>query len=203
MYGAGQGGIAIGTLIGFGHGYADTISELGYPGRQTLRDWWHGYGEAGEVPLSEREREPRHPEEMRRGAVALCLVKPGFRFGPGTGSPYQTVALGGQGVRRGGEGQGGQALRQVRPRGRGGHTGARVPRPCPAGRLAQGVARRRGRVSRAWPRAPHGRAEEGRGQALPRPREVRRPRRARARVPQARAGARRVDLCLVKPDFRL
>lgn len=33
--------------------------------------------------------------EDPRGPLKVCLVKPDFRFGGGTGNPYQTMRLGG------------------------------------------------------------------------------------------------------------
>lgn len=61
--------IALETFIEFGRNYADTTAELGYPHRQTPRNWWCEYKETGEVPLAKREREPKYPEEVRREAV--------------------------------------------------------------------------------------------------------------------------------------
>ena len=73
MFSTEQRRIAIETFIRFGHNYADTIAELGYPHRQTLRNWWYEYRETGEVPQPKREREPKYPEEMRRKAVEHYL----------------------------------------------------------------------------------------------------------------------------------
>ena len=50
--------IAIETFIRFDHSYADTVAELGYPNRHTLRNWWKEYEETGEVPVAKFEREP-------------------------------------------------------------------------------------------------------------------------------------------------
>ena len=61
------------TFAKFGHSYADTIAELGYPSRGTLRNWWRECRETGEVPLAKHEREPKYPEEMRRKAVEHYL----------------------------------------------------------------------------------------------------------------------------------
>lgn len=73
MFSTEQRRIALETFIKFGRSYADTIAELGYPHRQTLRNWWHEYKETGEVPLAKHEREPKYPEEMRREAVERYL----------------------------------------------------------------------------------------------------------------------------------
>ena len=73
MFSTEQRRIAIETFIKFGHNYADTIAELGYPHRQTLRNWWYEYKETGEVPLAKHEREPKYPEEMRLEAVEHYL----------------------------------------------------------------------------------------------------------------------------------
>ena len=73
MFSTEQRRIAIETFIRFDHNYADTIAELGYPHRQTLRNWWYEYRETGEVPLAKHAREPRYPEEMRRKAVEHYL----------------------------------------------------------------------------------------------------------------------------------
>jgi transposase-like protein len=50
MYSTEQRKLAIETFIRFGHSYADTIAELGYPDRHTLNSWWREYRETGEVP---------------------------------------------------------------------------------------------------------------------------------------------------------
>ena len=61
--------VAIETFVRFGHSYADTIAELGYPNRQSLRSWWNDYREHGEVRPGKPTREPRFPLEMRQAAV--------------------------------------------------------------------------------------------------------------------------------------
>lgn len=73
MFSIEQRRVAIETFIRFDHNYADTIAELGYPHRQTLRNWWYEYMETGEVPMPKLEREPKYPEEMRREAVEHYL----------------------------------------------------------------------------------------------------------------------------------
>ena len=47
MFSTEQRRIAIDDLLKFDHSYADTITELGYPHRQTLRNWWKEYEETG------------------------------------------------------------------------------------------------------------------------------------------------------------
>jgi len=73
MFSTEQRRIAIETFIKLDHSYADTIAELGYPHRQTLRNWWYEYRETGEVPLAKHEHEPKYPEEARRKAVEHYL----------------------------------------------------------------------------------------------------------------------------------
>ena len=73
MYSTEQRRIAIETFIRFDHGYADTIAELGYPDRHSLRNWWREYRETGEVPVPKHEREPKYTLEMRREAVEHYL----------------------------------------------------------------------------------------------------------------------------------
>lgn len=41
--------IAVKTRIKYDHGYADTVAELGYPSRVTLRPWWKEYESTGEA----------------------------------------------------------------------------------------------------------------------------------------------------------
>ena len=69
MYGLEQRRVAVETFIKFGYSYADTIAELGYPNRQSLRSWWNDYREHGEVRPGKPAGEPRFPPEMRRAAV--------------------------------------------------------------------------------------------------------------------------------------
>lgn len=69
MYSLEQRRVAIETFIKFGYSYADTIAELGYPNRQSLRSWWNDYREHGEVRPGKPTREPRFTLEMRQAAV--------------------------------------------------------------------------------------------------------------------------------------
>lgn len=73
MYSTEQRRLAIETFIRFGHSYADTIAELGYPDRHTLNSWWREYGETGEVPVGKMIREPRFSDDQKREAVEHYL----------------------------------------------------------------------------------------------------------------------------------
>lgn len=64
---------AIETFVRFDRSYADTIAELGYPNRGTLRAWWREYERTGEVPARTPVSERRYPLEVRRRAVEHCL----------------------------------------------------------------------------------------------------------------------------------
>lgn len=74
MFSTEQRGIAIETFIRFDHGHADTIAELGYPTRHSLRAWYKDYLEHGEVRPPKRRREPKFTLEMRQAAVDYCLA---------------------------------------------------------------------------------------------------------------------------------
>ena len=65
MFSTEQRKIAIETFIRFDHDYADTIAELGYPTRHSLRAWYKDCLEHGEVRPPKRQREPRLALEMR------------------------------------------------------------------------------------------------------------------------------------------
>ena len=73
MHSTEQRRLAIETFIRFGHSYADTIAELGYPGRHTLNSWWRECRETGEVPVGKMVREPRFSDGQKREAVEHCL----------------------------------------------------------------------------------------------------------------------------------
>ena len=66
MFSTEQRRIAIETFIRFDHSYADTIAELGYPTRHSLRAWYKDCLEHGEVRPPKRQREPRLALEMRQ-----------------------------------------------------------------------------------------------------------------------------------------
>lgn len=74
MFSTEQRRIAIEAFIRFDHGYADTIAELGYPTRHSLRAWCKDYLGRGEVRPPKRRREPKFTLEMRRAAVDYCLA---------------------------------------------------------------------------------------------------------------------------------
>lgn len=74
MFSTEQRRIAIETFIRFDHSYADTIAELGYPTRHSLRAWYKDYLEHGEVRPPKRRREPKSTLEMRRAAADYHLA---------------------------------------------------------------------------------------------------------------------------------
>lgn len=74
MFSTEQRKIAIETFIRFDHSYADTIAELGYPTRHSLRAWYKDYLEHGEVRPPKRQREPKFTLEMRQAAVDYYLA---------------------------------------------------------------------------------------------------------------------------------
>ena len=74
MFSTEQRRIAIETFIRFDHSHADTIAELGYPTRHSLRAWYKDYLEHGEVRPPKRRREPKFTLEMRQAAVDYCLA---------------------------------------------------------------------------------------------------------------------------------
>ena len=60
----------------YGHGAADVIRELGYPGRGALLMWYREWLEerrAG-VPSRRGERYARYTDEQKRAAVDHCLT---------------------------------------------------------------------------------------------------------------------------------
>ena len=74
MFSTEQRKIAIETFIRFDHSYADTVAELGYPTRHSLRAWYKDYLEHGEVRPPKRQREPKFTLEMRQAAVDYYLA---------------------------------------------------------------------------------------------------------------------------------
>ena len=74
MFSTEQRRIAIETFIRFDHSYADTIAELGYPTRRSLRAWYRDYLEHGEVRPPKRQREPKFTLEMRQAVVDYYLA---------------------------------------------------------------------------------------------------------------------------------
>ena len=69
MFCAEQRRVAIETFIKYGHSYADTIAELGYPNRATLRLWWKEYESTGEIPEGKGTRQSKYTDEQMRAAV--------------------------------------------------------------------------------------------------------------------------------------
>lgn len=64
---------ALETFIRFDHSYADTIAELGYPNRGTLRGWWREYERTGVVPVRKSVSDPTYTDAMKRAAVDYYL----------------------------------------------------------------------------------------------------------------------------------
>jgi transposase-like protein len=60
---------ALETFIRFDHSYADTIAEVGYPNRGTLRGWWREYERTGAVPVRKSVSDPTYTDAMKRAAV--------------------------------------------------------------------------------------------------------------------------------------
>ena len=74
MYSTEQRKLAIETYIKFDLSAADTVAELGYPTRHSLRAWYKDYLEHGEVRPPKRQREPKSALEMRQAAVDYYLA---------------------------------------------------------------------------------------------------------------------------------
>ena len=74
MYSTEQRKLAIETYIKFDLSVADTIAELGYPTRHSLRAWYKDYLEHGKVRPPKRQREPKFTLEMRRAVVDYHLA---------------------------------------------------------------------------------------------------------------------------------
>lgn len=73
MYSAEQRKKAIETFARFDCSAADTIAELGYPTRHTLRNWWKEYQTSGDEFLEKKHRKPKYSDEEKRGAVDYYL----------------------------------------------------------------------------------------------------------------------------------
>lgn len=96
MYGLEQRRVAIETFIKFGYSYADTIAELGYPNRQSLRSRWNDYREHGEVRPGKPAGEPRFPPGDAAGgrrALSRTRQEPGAHHA-GHGIPEEQGILG-------------------------------------------------------------------------------------------------------------
>ncbi|KFI47462.1 hypothetical protein BBOU_0833 [Bifidobacterium boum] len=74
MYSTEQRKLAIETYIKFDLSAADTVAELGYPARQSLRAWYKDCLEHGEVRHPKRQRDPKFTLGMRQAAVDYYLV---------------------------------------------------------------------------------------------------------------------------------
>lgn len=61
------------TFIRFDHSHADTIAELGYPNRGTLRGWWREYERTGVVPVRKSVSDPTCTDAMKRAAADYYL----------------------------------------------------------------------------------------------------------------------------------
>lgn len=72
MYSAEERAKAIETFARFGCSAADTIVELGYPSRVTLRNWWKECQISGDEFLERGHRRPRYSDEEKQGAVDYC-----------------------------------------------------------------------------------------------------------------------------------
>ena len=73
MYSAEQRKEAVETFARFGCSAADTIAELGYLTRHTLRNWWREYQISGDVFLKRKRRKPKYSDKEKRGAVDYYL----------------------------------------------------------------------------------------------------------------------------------
>ena len=69
IYSAEQRAKDIETFARFGCSAADTIAELGYPNRGTLRSWWKEYQIGGNEFLERRHRRPKYSDEEKQSAV--------------------------------------------------------------------------------------------------------------------------------------
>lgn len=74
MFSSEQKRKVIETYIRFDHGAADTVRELGYPNRHTLRLWWKDYEKRGDAALqAEYRAKPKYTGEQMREAVGYYL----------------------------------------------------------------------------------------------------------------------------------
>lgn len=74
MYSTEQRKLAIEAYIKFDLSAADTIAELGYPTRRSLRAWHKNYLGHGEVGPPKRQREPKFALGMGQAAVDYYLA---------------------------------------------------------------------------------------------------------------------------------
>ena len=73
MFSEEQRRVAIETFIKYDHSYADTVAELGYPNRATLRLWWREYESTGEVPVGKGHRKSKYTDDQAHAAVRYYL----------------------------------------------------------------------------------------------------------------------------------
>lgn len=73
MFSAEERRIAIETFIKYDHSYADTVAELGYPHRVTLRLWWREYESTGEIPVGKGHRKSKYTDDQALVAVRYYL----------------------------------------------------------------------------------------------------------------------------------
>ena len=81
LHSAEQCRLAIETFIRFDHSYADTIAELGYPTRHSLRAWYKDYLEHGEARPRSGSGSPSSP--CRRGRLPWTTTSHTERALPG------------------------------------------------------------------------------------------------------------------------
>ena len=74
MYNTEQRKLAIETYIKLDLSVADTIAEVGYPTRHSLRAWYKDYLGHGEVRPPKRQREPKFTLGMRQAAADYHLA---------------------------------------------------------------------------------------------------------------------------------
>lgn len=73
MNSAEQKSKAIETFIKFDRSATDTIAELGYPNRHTLRRRWKEYQARGDEFVKGKRRRPKYSDEEKPGAVDYYL----------------------------------------------------------------------------------------------------------------------------------
>ena len=73
MYTIEQKRRAIEQFVKFDHSYADTVAELGYPNKVTLRLWWKKYQEVGDKMFDDCTPRSKFTPEMKQDAVDYYL----------------------------------------------------------------------------------------------------------------------------------
>jgi hypothetical protein len=69
MFSEEQRRVAIETFMKYDRSYADTVAELGYPNRATLRLWWREYESTGVIPEGKGTRQSKYSDGQMRAAV--------------------------------------------------------------------------------------------------------------------------------------